>query len=145
MGKGSQLVEGFGQTFLPGVGYATSFQGSGLDTTKITDFAGAEIASKASYSLDTILGSMSGTASQYTAGPRDSYANEVFGRDMVSALTMGDFGGQKSTVLGEGDMFKTEALFKSMTEALTAELRTIAANTKTGADTSKQLLRASAG
>ena len=145
MGGGSQLVPGMSQTFLPGIGYATGIQSGGMGTTKITDFAGAEIANKTSFSLDTMLGSMSGTASQYTAGPRDSYANEVFGRDMVSALTMGDFGGQKSTVLGEGDMFKTEALFKSMTEALTAELRTIAANTKTGADTSKQLLRASAG
>lgn len=145
MGKGSQLIEGVGRTFLPGVGYATSLQSGGINATKITDFADADIASKTSYSLDAAIGAMSATASQYTAGPRDSYANEVFGRDMVSALTMGDFGGQKSTVLGEGDMFKTEALFKSMTETLAAELRTIAANTKTGADTSKQLLRASTG
>ena len=145
MGKGSQLVDGIGKTFLPGIGFANSLQDGGMSTTKITDFAGAEIANKTSMSLDTILGSISGMATQYTAGPRDSYANEVFGRDMVSALTMGEFGGQKATVMGEGDMFKTEALFKSMTEALTTELRTIAANTKTGADTSKKLLRASTG
>jgi hypothetical protein len=145
MGKGSQLVEGTGQTFLPGVGFATSMQAGGLDVAKITDFSGAEIANKTSMSLDSMIGTMSGMATQYTAGPRDSYANEIFGRDMISQLTAGQFGGEKATVTAEGDMVKTEALFKSMTEALTAELRTIAANTKTGADSSKKLLRASAG
>jgi len=135
MQGGSSLVEGMKRTFLPGIGYATSYNAGGMGNAKITDFAGNILGEQ------TNVNDLS-TNTQFRetlSGPRDSYASSVLGTDAISSISSSGFygsGADKITATSQGAMTQETA------EALIAELRTIAQNTRTGADASKKLVRA---
>lgn len=131
------LVEGLYRTFLPGIGFMNEYAIENMSQKEIRDFGGNVLGQQGQYQLlrETAL-----NLSETVSGPKNSYTSSVLGTDAISSLTSSPYeingGGEDTSVSKQGLMTR------EMAETLIAELKTIATNTRTGADASKKLVRA---
>ena len=137
------LVEGLTNTIHAGGGQTAGYRTGGLNVQKHFDPTGELVSRNLDYAA---AGMKMMTQTDYgTAGPRTSYKTAISAGEGTNPADIGVASGflpdsaHKDNSGFEGKVI--QELFQQMVNKMAA----IEANTKTGADTSKQLLRASAG
>ena len=134
------VADGFRQTLHAGGGQTAGYQTGSLNMQKHFDPSGKLTSRNLDYMAN---GLKMLTETDYTgmAGPKTNYSGSVTADGFTKQVGYGtlDTGAHKAN-LG----FDTPA-FRELFEKMSATMANIEANTRTGADTSKKLLRASAG
>ena len=131
------MAEGFRQTLHAGGGQTAGYQTGGLNMQKHFDPSGK----LTSRNLDYMAGALNMRAdTDYTgmAGPRTSYSGSLTADGIEKQVGYGTLDADAHKANGG---FDTPA-FRELFEKMSATMAGIEANTRTGADTSKQILRA---